>query len=156
MKEIVLTRGLSAMVDDEDYEFLNQWKWYAHKSKNTFYAHRKIGKYGRLVFMHRLILGIDNTSPELFPDHMDKNGLNNQRYNLRIATRSQNNANKISTNPSGYMGVFPAGKSGWFSRIAKDKKKYYLGFFKEKEDAALAYNKAAKELHGEFANLNQV
>ena len=156
MKEIVLTRGLFAMVDDEDYEFLNQWKWYAHKSKNTFYAHRKIGKYGRLVFMHRLILGIDNTSPELFPDHMDKNGLNNQRYNLRIATRSQNNANKISTNPSGYMGVFPAGKSGWFSRIAKDKKKYYLGFFKEKEGAALAYNKAAIELHGEFANLNQV
>src|SRR6188768_2332166 len=107
MKEIPLTQGKSVMVDDEDFEFLNQWKWYASKSNNTFYAHRRVGKHGRFVYMHRLILGIDNISPELFPDHMDRNGLNNQRYNLRIATRSDNNSNRICTGESGYLGVFP-------------------------------------------------
>lgn len=156
MKEIALTMGKFALVDDADFDWLNQWKWYAAKSSLTYYVHRRPTKYGKLILMHRLILGL--TDPQLFPDHMDKNGLNNQRYNLRIATRSDNNSNRICLGISGYMGVFrtSAKKESYFVRIIKHGKRNYLGCFDSKEQAALAYNKAAIELHGEFANLNVI
>lgn len=155
MKVIWLTMGQFTMVDDEDYEWLNQWKWYASKRGEAFYAMRRPTKYGKQIHMSRLILGLSD--PNLFPDHKDGASLNNQRSNLRIATRSQNNANKQCVGSSGYMGVFPVSNNKkWFARINKDGKRVYLGSFTDKKDAALAYNNAAINLHGEFANLNQI
>lgn len=157
MKEIILTRGMVAMVDDEDFEYLNQQKWYAAKSSKTFYARARPKKYGKHIHMHRLILGV--TEPNLFPDHRDKNGLNNQRSNLRIATRSQNNANKKPIGVSKYLGVFyqrMATNRPWYSRILKNGVNKYLGSFETEKQAASAYNQAAKEIHGEFANFNDI
>lgn len=154
MKEIKLTQGKTALVDDSDYDYLNQWKWYAQKDRYTYYAVRRDGK--RRMKMHRVILGLGYDS-NLFPDHIDHNGLNNQRSNLRIATRSQNAANRssIRTAVSKYKGVAPMRKR-WQAHIVKDGVQKYIGLFKNEIDAALAYNIEAKKLHGEFAHLNAI
>lgn len=164
MREIQLTQGKAALVDDLDYEYLNQWKWFAHKARRTFYAVRW-GKYkdGKRNYfqMHRVILGL--TNPQILADHRDHNGLNNQRLNLRIATTKQNNANTNSrkNSTSKYLGVnlFKCSNSGgsyqyWQASIGKDGKKIHIGLFKSEEEAARVYDEAAKKYHGEFANLN--
>lgn len=154
MKEIKLTKGQFALVDDSDYEAVNKQKWYASKGNYTYYAQARPKKYGPLIHMHRVIMGLADKL--LFIDHIDGNGLNNQRSNLRIATRSDNNSHKTSVGVSGFMGVFrtSAINESYFSRIIKHGKRYYLGSFHTKEEAAMAYDKKAIELHGEFANLN--
>ena len=162
MKEIPLTKGLFALVDDEDFEELSKYKWSATKIGNTFYALRCSNwdyetKKSTFVYMHRQILGL--TDRNIFTDHEDRNGLNNQRNNIRIATRSQNLSNVRSGkgSTSKYLGVsFMKRDSVWVAQISKNRKFIWLGRHKTEEEAALAYNKAAKELHGEFANLNQV
>lgn len=155
-----------ALVDDADYEWLNQWKWCAHKYTGcrSHYADRRDytvgkGKTGKGVKMHRLIMGL--TDPKMFVDHRDQNGLNNQRDNLRIATRSQNAANrspwKIAT--SRYMGVSKKklqGKKPWHAQITVKGRTRSLGCYANEIDAAMAYNKAALEFHGEFANPNKI
>jgi len=159
MKLIPLTQGKFAMVDDSDFEWLNQWKWYALKSHNTWYAVRNIetgvdGKQERL-YMHRIILSIDN--PKTKGDHRDHDGLNNQRENLRLCTDAQNQANRRSSanGTSKYLGVsWYSRDKVWKAQINKYGKTNHLGYFKNEIDAAIAYNNAAKKLHGEFANLN--
>ncbi len=152
-------------VDDEDYDELMKFKWSIHfagKAKIK-YAVRTI--YGKKtgVSMHRQLLKV--TDPKILVDHADLDGLNNQKYNLRIATRSQNNANKnpSKNGTSKYLGVCihynRPRKDGsisfkYYASIRKDKKKKYLGVFDSEENAALAYDEAAKIMHGEFANLN--
>jgi len=163
MKEIKLSKrgknrnlNLVALVDDQDYEWLNKFNWAASKCKNTFYAVKRSKRGEKPVRMHRLILGL--TDPKILSDHEDRNGLNNQRSNLRICTRSQNNANRTPLGSSKYLGVFfspNSTKRPWYSRIVKDKKPKYLGSFVTEQEAAIVYNKAAIELHGEFANLNK-
>lgn len=147
-KQIELTQGQVAIVDDEDFEFLNQWKWFAQKDKNTFYAVRGFGKRIR---MHRVIM---NTPNDMQVDHIDGNGLNNTRANLRNCTVAENTRNrkKPSTNTSGYMGVFPSAKK-WRAEITHGKK-IHLGYFDNPVDAAHAYDQAAKEYFGEFAKTN--
>ena len=84
MKEIILTQGQVALVDDEDFEYLNQWKWCAIKSRKTYYTTRTIYIPCKMtVIMHRIIM---NTPLDMTVDHIDHNGLNNQKYNLRICT----------------------------------------------------------------------
>ena len=100
MKEIPLTQGEVALVDDEDYEWLNQWRWYVLKARHTFYAVRFDG--GRTQSMHREIM-CNPVGKEV--DHSDMDGLNNQRINLRIATRSQNHKNVNPYGVSAYLGV---------------------------------------------------
>lgn len=148
--------GLFAQVDDEDYDFLMQWKWTAFKAGNTFYAKRnqKTGNKINNVFMHRVILGV--TNPKILGDHKDKNGLNCQRSNLRVANYSQNAANKIALGKSKYLGVsvYENRKSKYRATITKDGNTMNLGYFMEEIDAAKAYNKAALEHHKKFSNLN--
>lgn len=156
MKEIKLSQGKTALVDDADFDWLNQWKWFAAKSKKTFYARRAKDK-NQLVHMHREILGISSET-DLMPDHIDRNGLNNQRFNLRIATITQNNSNQtIRVNKSSkYRGVSIRDDGRWKAEIRSNKKLFHLGYFNDERDAAIAYNKKAIELRGDFANLNLV
>lgn len=145
-----------AQVGDEDYDYLMQWNWYAHKLGNTHYAIRGIRKNKKhcLILMHRVLL---NPKYKERVDHKDHDGLNNQRSNLRIATPSQNAANR-KPNKNGYskyLGVcFDKQTKKWRVFIRKNYKKINLGRFSNEIEAALAYDAAAVKYHGEFANLN--
>ena len=150
MKEIQLSQGKVALVDDSDFDWLNQFKWYANKfGGKSWYAVRSRDK----VLMHKLIL------TDGMVDHEDRNGLNNQRHNLRYASKKQNAANSTITGKfsSKYRGVYKLKTcERWEAYIHLDNKKKSLGLFKTEIDAALAYNNAAKEYFGEFANPNIV
>ena len=156
MKEIYLanSKGI-ALVDNENYEWLNSFKWYLCNG----YARtsKKINNKVEKIFLHHLIMGKPINKMEV--DHIDRNGLNNQKLNLRIATHSQNNMNKPSYNnvTSKYKGVhwFKRDKK-WVVQIGINGKHYHVGKFDNEIDAAKAYNKKAIELHGEFAYLNEV
>ena len=154
MKKILLTKGCEAIVDDGDYEYLNQWKWHAYLSPNgkNHYAkrtHQLRGKKSGFL-MHRAIL----TPPgELQVDHINMDTLDNRRSNLRLATSSQNHCNTKGRGKSGAKGVYESGLR-WMAQIRTNKKKIYLGTFSDVRSAALAYDEAAKKYHGEFARLN--
>jgi len=153
MKKIKLTQNKYVLVDDKDFNYLNQFKWHAIKGRNTFYAARNIYKNGtrKYIRMHNLILGNG-------VDHIDNNGLNNQRKNLRLVTPQQNNMNQImrKNNKSGYKGVYPRINGGFAANIRINRKSIHLGVFNDKIEAAKAYNQKAKELFGEYANLNNL
>jgi hypothetical protein len=156
MKAIPLTRGLVTLVDDDDYEWISQWKWYASvvKGERKFYATTDLD--GRSIKMHRIILGLQPRDG-VEVDHRDGDSLNNQRHNLRQATHSQNMANigLRKTNKSGYKGVHWNKRAGkWMSQIRKKGTRIHLGTFTDAEEAARAYDAKAKELHGDFAYLN--
>ena len=107
--------------------------------------------------MHRLILGL--TDPKIFTDHKDHNGLNNQRENLRKSTNQQNQFNQLPRGGTSiYRGVIKRKnrKGVWISNISISGKSIFVGYFKSEKKAALAYNKKAIELHGEFAYLNKL
>jgi hypothetical protein len=145
MKIIKLTQGQFSQVDDEDYEFLNQFKWQAYKAPNTYYAMRE--SKGKTIRMHRIIM---KTPSNLMVDHIDHNGLNNQKINLRNCNASQNQCNKKPIGSSIYLGVNICIRA----TIRINNKNVNLGSFKTEIEAAKAYDKAAKENFGEFANLN--
>src|SRR5688572_27064824 len=120
MKLIPLTKGLFAKVDDSDFIWLSKWKWFAIKSGNTFYAVRSDYSTAKQirVWMHREIIG--EVKKGLFVDHEDQDGLNNQKENLRFATRSQNkmNATKKKITSSMFKGVtWRKGRNKWQSFI---------------------------------------
>lgn len=154
MKEIPLTKGKVTLVDDEDYSFLNQFSWHARPHRSTFYAIRWNGENRTRTRMHHLILFVP---PELQIDHIDGNGLNNQRSNLRYATSQENSRNQKGhfDRLSSYKGVSWSGGK-WRVRICVDGRNIYLGRFKSEEKAALAYNNAALLHFGQFARLNVV
>lgn len=171
MKEIKLTQNQVTLVDDIDFEYLNQWKWCAVKRKNGgFYATRRITlwsneehKYQRnegkrkyqIILMHVLLL---NTPKDKDTDHRNGNSLDNQRHNLRICERWQNIANKSKTTKptsSQYKGVsWNSSINKWIASIMKDCKAIHLGCFIDEEKAARIYDQAALEYFGEFAKLN--
>jgi hypothetical protein len=154
VKEIPLTQGKVALVDDSDFEWLNQWKWHASKNRHTFYAqrtHRRTDGSRTSLRMHAIISG------GLGFDHADGDGLNNRRGNLRVASGTQNQGNKRKQAgcSSRFKGVawYKASKL-WEAAIHKLGKRSNLGRFANEEDAARAYDKAAREYFGEFARLN--
>jgi hypothetical protein len=157
MREIPLTRGLMALVDDHDYErLMSIGPWYAHKGKHTWYAVRRFnGLDGRrhVWGMHAVLLGTRGT--KIIGDHADGNGLNNQRSNLRRATPAQNNANKRKQRngiTSKYRGVSThKRRPGKYRAVCGHTE---LGFFDTPEAAARAYDEAAKQKFGAFAALN--
>ena len=141
------------MVDDEDYEWLSRFRWYARAYKSNSYAYRRvnINKKTCYISMHREIMKL--TDRKLEVDHIDHDGLNNQKYNLRICTPQQNRFNSVakSNSTSKFIGVCSNGVDGkWKARI----REIYIGVYKTEEEAAIARDEKAKELFGEFANLN--
>lgn len=155
MKEIPLTKGKVAIVDDEDFDRVSAFKWQACESeKGGWYACRTA--YNTItnrpmVYLHRFILG----SPKSHVDHRNRNGLDNRRKNLRIASRSQNQANVTlrRDNTLGYKGVVLR-RGGWGAQIRHQGSRQWLGVHPTKETAARAYDTKALELFGEFACLN--
>ena len=161
MKKIQLTQGKHVLVDDEDFEELNKFKWYACKAKQTYYACRKLrmrdgaSKRGINVWMHRQILGLEMFNKKV-ADHIDGNGLNNQRLNLRKCTKQQNNFNrKKGLGRYRYKGIAWNSKyKKWEACLNKSGKCIFLGFFDSENEAGGAYNRGAIYHFGEFANLN--
>lgn len=169
MKEIPLTQGKVALVDDADYEAVAAFVWHAIKARNTWYASRQIPhpeggfrpdpryKLGHpkqiAVSMHAFLTGNSRT------DHIDGDGLNNRRINLRPATRSENGANvKLrSDNTSGWKGIVLDKRDGsWRCRISVQGVRVHGGCFRSKKAAAARYNQLALDYHGQFARLNDL
>jgi len=146
------------LVDDEDYYWLIQWKWYAQPRRRTFYARRTVnpkdGEKAYAVMMHRAVLGFPECQNI---DHRNDNGLDNQKHNLRECTISENTSNMIASgrNTSGFKGVdWHKNNKKYRARINVCNKEIHIGFFVSKIEAAKAYDEKAKELHGKFARLN--
>jgi len=153
MKLIQLTQGEYAIVDDEDFKLLSHWKWHLLKKKTNKYAVRRNPKgKPKNILMHRQIL---YTRKDQYSDHINGNGLDNRRSNLRLCTHTESNryVQKRSHNTSGYLGVYNH-EGKWAAGIRVSSKHIYLGRYRTKEEAALAYNVAAIKYHGQFATLN--
>ena len=159
MKEIKLTNGGVTLVDDSDYEELNQYKWFAHKERDTAYVLRYqyngFRQYGR-VLMHRQILNPEKSDDV---DHVNGDGLDNQRSNIRVCSRQQNLENQRlrSDNTSGFKGVSLCNKNrAWRATVNLNGKQVHVGCYPTKEAAAQAYNHKAIELFGQFARSNAI
>lgn len=155
MKEIPLTRGKVALVDDEDYEYLSQFKWFF----GGRYAQRGFNKDDGTRTSKGMHTDIMNTPKGMAVDHINCNKLDNRKENLRICEPRFNNRNRgmCKSNTSGYKGVtWAKSNKKWFAQIWCQNKCYYIGYFNDKHEAAKAYNEKAKELHGEYAYLNEI
>lgn len=157
MKEIELTQGKTAIVDDDDYEWLSKHKWYY----NDGYAARRVfvgdgSSRSSIVLMHRLLLP---PQPGLYSDHVNGNGLDNRRSNLRYATMAENNHNlrRHKDGSSRYKGVcWCPQRSAWRASICINRRQTHIGYFDNEEDAARQYNEKAMQHYGEFAKLNVI
>ncbi len=147
-KVINLTQNQVTIVDDEDFQYFEQFKWHY-----TTYGYAKNNKLGLL---HRIILDV-NFNQDV--DHKNGNKLDNRKCNLRICNKSQNGMNRNITkkSTSGYKGVYwKKDRNKWRAQIQVNKKSIFIGYFENKEDAAKAYNEAAVKYHKEFAKLNKI
>jgi hypothetical protein len=178
MKTIKLTQGKVTLVDDEDYDHLIKWKWFAKKEEHTYYAVRSTYLGGgrkhqkrEQIRMHNVIM---KTPKGMQCDHVYHDGLDNRKFieingeikvNLRNCTRDQNRCNRSAYGSSKYLGVCVYIKHDYrhnkhyqykqiIAQLTNNKKVIHLGTFKTEELAAKAYDKAAIQYHGEFANLN--
>jgi hypothetical protein len=157
------------LIDDEDWNKVKQYTWHIHYHKNidnfyvdSFYVDNETPaklKKNKTISLHRLVMGV--TDPKIFVDHINHETCDCRKENLRICTHAENQMNRRlnKNNKSGYNGVTEHKKSGkWRVRIAVNNKQQLLGYFDKSEEgtkeAALAYNKKAIELFGEFAHLN--
>ena len=158
-KKIALTQGEYAIVDEEDYEKISSFKWHVRKTKHAKYAghSERAGKTCVSTRMHRVILGLKK-GDGLEVDHINRNGLDNRRCNLRICTKQQNQMNSIKKRGNNkYKGVsFFKAQKKYAAIITKNRKKHFLGCYCNKEKAAIAYNEAAIRYFGEYARLNEV
>lgn len=150
MKEIKLTQGKVALIDDEDFDLVSQYHWYFDGK----YAKTCWDKQGKTYYlrMHRLILGL--TNPKIDTDHINHNKLDNRRSNLRICNRAENLRNRKAHGKSKYLGVFYNHNKYITAQIRANGRTIHLGTFDTEEEAAMAYDNAARKYHKEFANLN--
>jgi hypothetical protein len=152
---IPLTQGKVALIDDADLDLVAPYKWHAQLDCSRCYAATNVlGEAGgyKSVRLHRLLMGPSGGAPI---DHRSGDGLDNRRQNLRFATPAENTYNQgpKANNTSGFKGVSRAhGK--WKAAIRAGGQQHYLGVFVTPEQAALAYDSGARELHGEFARTN--
>ena len=157
MKEIPLTQGFATLINDEDFDLLNQWKWFVFSNnQGNFYAgrHEWIEGRNKRILMHRVIL----RAPEgWYVDHRNHQTLDNQRINLRICSNRQNQHNCVlrKDSSSGFKGVsWDANRKKYQAQIKLNGRTAFLGRFNDLKEAAKAYNDAALQHHGEFACLN--
>jgi hypothetical protein len=155
-RAIPLTKGYVTFIDAADYEMLSRWKWQAVEGPRTVYAQRHLWRASgdATAFMHRTIMLPD---PRQQIDHVNHNGLDNRRANLRVCTPSQNCASQrvsgLGTSP--FKGVFWHKQTAkWAAFIKVDYQPRYLGLFTDDREAALAYDAAARDVFGEFALTN--
>lgn len=160
MRYINLTQKKKAIVDDEYYKVVSKYKWHyvdAYTPRKNGYARRQLRQGGKAigyVRMHHLILPFKKG---YMVDHINGNGLDNRRKNLRLVTKSQNmmNSGVRVNNVSGYKGVsWVSREKKWRVTIWKENKQFDIGRFEDKVEAVKAYNQAAKMYHGEYAKLN--
>lgn len=155
MKQITTKNNDIILVDDDDFEYLNQYTW--HLTKNGYVrTNMRIDGIWKKQLMHKLIT---NTTSDEQVDHRDRNGLNNQRDNLRLCTNGQNQQNRGlgKNNTSGFCGVWWNKRNKkYVAGIRASGQKIHLGYFDDKIEAAKIYNEAALKYHGEFATLNPV
>lgn len=153
MKEIPLTQGMVALVDDEDYEDASRFSWFALANGRVTYAARH-GEGRQTVYMHNSVLG---SRAGFQVDHANGNGLDNRRMNLRWATKVEQGRNRqcYRNNVAGLKGVQRVQQSNrWRARITFDGRTHNLGCFDVPEDAARAYDSKAREVFGDFARVN--
>lgn len=156
MKNIELSKGHYTQVDDEDYDELNKYKWYCNvqKSGKYIYAARRTFKASFHISMHKQIMG---TNKNELIDHIDHDGLNNQKKNLRVCTKKDNvrSSRLASSNTSGYKGAcWHKGANKWMASICVNQRHIYLGLYSDKIEAAKVYDEAAIKYFGEFAYTN--
>ena len=155
MKEIPLTQGKVAIVDDADYEELSNYKWYYTASGYAARDARNTNRTeGRCVYMHKQLIPSDEKV-----DHINRNKLDNRRENLRPASNALNLCNrpKQINNTSGYKGVsWSKVCDKWSAELTSKGRKYHLGYFEDKDEAAMMLNFWAPFIHGEFAYLNEI
>jgi hypothetical protein len=154
-RRIPLTQGKFAIVDPEDYQRLNKVKWHTCGKRGVFYARQNKRINGKQVttLMHRAVVSVPN---DMVVDHINHNGLDNRKANLRPATRSQNICNSLPRQHSSrFKGVaFDKVRKKWEVQVAYRGQKICLGRFVDEIEAAKAYDEAAKKYQGEFAVLN--
>jgi len=160
MKEIFLTQGKVALVSDEDFERTNRHKWYAREDNpGLWYACRKtkvLGLGWRQQFLHRFIMGLEHGDRKQI-DHVDGNGLNCQKSNLRFSTQKENvrNCRKRKNTSSSLKGVTWHKKDRrWQAQITVDRRYIFLGQFSSEQEAHEVYAEAAQKYFGEFARLS--
>lgn len=149
MTKEIAVQDLIALVDDEDYEELSRYTWSKDRGRTTWYARRE--ERGKKIYMHRMVI-----KDCLQTDHRDKNGLNNQKHNLRCGSHSQNQANRVipqGENGSGYRGV-RVKRGRWQAVIRIGGRSTSFGVYDTKIEAALVYDLAARKEYGEFATCN--
>ena len=157
MKQIPLSQGKLAIVDDEDYDFLMQWKWFYSRGYAVRSVYCKKGDDGKpqTLWMHKIL---NNTPIGMQTDHINGDKTDNRKCNLRSVTSQQNLRNQAKGGGSSkYKGVSwcPIAKK-WRAYIKDNYKQFSLGKYLHEQDAANAYNNAAKKLHGGYARLNEV
>lgn len=151
--EISVGRSHVALIDVTDYDIVGRYRWHAHRDGRNIYARRRELCDGRMryQFMHDLILGVAGV------DHIDHDGLNNQRANLRLADHAQNQYNRRAAlgSTSTYKGVsWRRDKRKWQAQIMVARRTQHLGYFGDEAQAAHVYDTAAREFFGEYAGVN--
>jgi len=161
MKRIKLTQGKFVLIDDRDFEKIRKFKWCAEKFGNTYCAmtnvRDKIKKRQKHIKMHRLIMSLDFGDKRCI-DHINSNGLDNRRVNLRICTHQMNCCSqKISKHSSKYKGVYwYKFTKKWKAQICINYRKKHLGYFNSEIEAGRKYNEVAKKYFGDYAKLNEI
>lgn len=156
--ELVTPGSPPCIVDDEDYDFVSQWRWFLKKSAVHTIGYVTKSRFKDTSLLHRVLAerwGWEIEGMDI--DHVNGNSLDNRRENLRVATRSENMCNRVKTanNTSGFKGVTWNKQCGkWRARVKLKGKSHHLGYFENVTEAADAYAAAARRLHGSFARLS--